>query len=58
MKAINILWDVEDKKDLDFLPNEIEIPDWIKKNETYEEDVSNYISDFTGFCHYGFEIVD
>ena len=26
MKAINIIWDVDNKDDLDFLPTEIEIP--------------------------------
>lgn len=64
MKAINIMWDVSDgtedmeKEDileiLETLPTEIEIPDEM----TDEEEISDYISDETGFCHYGFELVD
>lgn len=53
MKAINIIWDVDDDKDLEFLPTEIEIPEGI----TDEEEISNYLSDKTGFCHCGFELV-
>ena len=64
MKAVNIMWDVSDgtedmKKEeileiLETLPTEIEIPDEM----TDEEEISDYISDETGFCHYGFELVD
>lgn len=54
MKAINIDWDVDYEEDLEDLPTEIEIPNGI----TDEEEISNYISDETGFCHYGFELVD
>lgn len=54
MKAINIDWDVDYEEDLDDLPTEIEIPNGM----TDEEEISNYISDETGFCHYGFELVD
>ena len=64
MKAVNIMWDVSDgtedmkKEDileiLETLPTEIEIPDEM----TDEEEISDYISDETGFCHYGFELVD
>ena len=55
MKAINIKWDVDTEEDLEDLPTEIEIPD----NIDIEDDViSDYISDVTGFCHYGFELVD
>jgi hypothetical protein len=54
MKAINIKWDVDndEPEDLD-LPTEIEIPVEIQDDE---DAISNYISDLTGFCHYGFEI--
>lgn len=54
MKATNIQWDA----DCDELPTEIEIPkDFISENGEVDEDaVSDYISDETGFCHYGFEI--
>lgn len=52
MKAINILWDVDYEEDLEDLPTEIEIPDGM----TDEDDISDYISDFTGFCHKGFRL--
>ena len=48
-KAINILWDVDNKRDLKFLPKEIDIPDDLEDDE-----ISDYISDVTGFCHKGF----
>lgn len=54
MKAINILWDVDDENDLSFLPTEIEIPEGMCD----EEDISDYLSDETGFCHAGFELGD
>lgn len=54
MKAVNIDWDVESEELKNLLPNEIEIP-----NEMEDEDeISDYISNETGFCHYGFELVD
>lgn len=57
MKAINIQWDI-DFDDFDFevdvIPTEIEIPNGM----TDEEEISDYITDETGFCHYGFELVD
>ena len=47
MKAINIMWDVDYTEEFQYLPSEIEIP-----NEIQDEDkISDYISDFTGFCH-------
>lgn len=52
MKAINIKWDFDTEEDLEGLPTEIEIPDGM----TDEEEISDYISDETGFCHYGFEL--
>lgn len=53
MKAFNIKWDVDDPEDLETLPNEIEIPAEIQDDD---EAISDYISDVTGFCHFGFEI--
>ena len=58
MKAINIKWDVDCDEDLEFLPNEIDIPDYIEKDDGYEEEISDYISDLTGFCHFGFDITE
>lgn len=55
MIAYNIEWDTDDidPEELD-LPTEIEIP----SNITDEDEISDYISDMTGFCHYGFELSD
>ena len=54
MKAINILWDT-DGEEVN-LPNEIEIPDWVDKED--DDEISDYLSDEIGFCHFGFELVD
>lgn len=56
MKAFNIVWDVDNDKELEALPNEIEIPDDILSDGMYEDEISDYISDVTGFCHCGFDI--
>ena len=50
MKAIEILWDVDNKEILESLPTEVDIPDGM----TDEEKISDYLSDLTGFCHCGF----
>ena len=65
MKAINIIWDVDwDEEEMTFeeydemlksLPNEIVIPSYIHACD--EDEISDYISDETGFCHNGFELV-
>ena len=54
MKAINIKWDADYKYQLEDLPTEIEIPNGM----TDEDEISDYISDEVGFCHYGFELID
>ena len=54
MEAINIKWDT-DGEEVN-LPNEIEIPDWVDKED--DDEISDYLSDTTGFCHFGFELVD
>lgn len=51
MKAINIKWDT-DGENVE-LPNEIELPFGMVD----EDEISDYISDETGFCHYGFELI-
>ena len=50
--AIEILWDVDNEEDLKDLPIEIELPEGL----TEEEDISDYLSEVTGFCHKGFRI--
>lgn len=52
MQAINILWDVDDPEELEDLPTEIEIPEGMED----EDEISDYISDVTGFCHAGFAL--
>lgn len=59
MKAIDIEWDVDSKKELKLLPKEIPIPDEMipKDPDDYNDDISDYISDLTGYCHRGFKLV-
>lgn len=62
MKAIKIRWDI-DYDDNGDLPTEIEIPENIIKEATDEdgindEVISDYITNLTGYCHQGFEIVN
>lgn len=55
MKAINIQWDTDGDQELfNKLPTEIDIPDGMDD----EDEISDYISDVTGFCHYGFDLED
>lgn len=62
LKAINIKWDIDGDKDVyNELPTELIVPDEFE--ETYKEDeeyaldeISDWLSDETGFCHAGFEI--
>ena len=53
MKAANIKWDTDgNKKTLRYLPKKMEIPSGM-----YDlDDISDYLSDETGFCHDGFFI--
>lgn len=63
LKAINIKWDTDgDKEVLNELPTEMIIPNELeelyKKDREYAlEEISDWLSDETGFCHAGFEIV-
>ena len=50
MKAVNIIWDTDGENVV--LPTEIDIPNGMDN----EDEISDYISDVTGFCHYGFEL--
>ena len=53
MKATNIKWDVDGEQELlDELPKEIPIPIGMVD----EDEISDYISNQTGFCHYGFDL--
>lgn len=63
LKAINIKWDTDgDKKVLQDLPTEMIIPvdleeDYYSDMKDIMEDSSDWLSEETGFCHDGFEIV-
>ena len=50
LKAVNIEWDVDLAEDLDSPPKEVQIPDGM----TDTEEISDYLSNLTGFCHRGF----
>lgn len=54
--AYDINWDVENEdmseEEMASLPSEIEIPEGI----ICEQEISDYVSDFSGFCHNGFKI--
>lgn len=55
MKAIKIKWDTDgDMEVLEKLPTEMELPD----SMTDENEISDWLSDQTGFCHDGFCLVD
>lgn len=54
MKATNIEWDVESHEEAELLPSEIEIPDGM----TDMDEISDYISDETGYCHKGYILED
>ena len=51
LKAVDIIWDVDCQEDLEGLPTEVEIPDGMD-----EDDISDYLSDVTGFCHKGYRL--
>ena len=64
MKVKDIKWDVDDgemsQKEiaeiLAALPTEVEIPHWIDSDD--HEDISDWLTEEYGYCHYGFKIVE
>lgn len=53
MKAVDIKWDTEgDNELLKTLPKEMDIPEGLT-----DDGISDYLSEVTGFCHHGFELV-
>lgn len=54
MKANNIKWDVDNEEDKALLPTVIELPDGMSD----DEEISDYLSKVTGFCHYGYNLAD
>lgn len=63
LKAINIKWDTDgDEEVLQGLPKEMIIPDELEEQYSSDreyamEEISDWLSEETGFCHNGFEIV-
>lgn len=58
MKAVDILWDIDIDDDEVTpesigLPSEVEIPD-----DMDEDEIEDYLSDLTGYCHSGYRLVD
>lgn len=54
MKATNIVWDTDSQEVMESLPTEIDIPEGMEDDDA----ISDYLSDFTGFCHYGYVLED
>ena len=52
--AINIQWDVDNEEDLNGLPQRVVLPEGM----TDDDEISDYLSNLTGFCHYGFSTVE
>lgn len=53
VKIFDIKWDVDEEKDLEFLPKEVYVQ--IDMDDDEDEDyISDWISDMFGFCHDGF----
>lgn len=54
LRAVNIIWDIDedDENDDISLPTEIDIPDGM----TDDDEISDYLSDTTGFCHKGYSL--
>ena len=50
-RASNIQWDVDEEEDLEELPDSMDIPQGMD-----EDEIADYLSDQTGFCHDGFEL--
>lgn len=59
--AINILWDTDgDKKLAKSLPKEIcidEVIDIFDGTDEHHDIISEYITNKTGFCHYGYDVI-
>ena len=54
LAAINIQWDVDDNEDLECLPQKVKIP----RGMTDDDEISDYLSNLTGYCHFGFSLVE
>ena len=52
--AINIQWDVDNEGDLNYLPQKVILPEGM----TDDDEISDYLSNLTGFCHCGFSLIE
>lgn len=52
-RATNIQWDVDEEEDLEELPDSMDIPKGMD-----EDEIADYLSNQTGFCHDGFDLVE
>ena len=50
MKAVNILWDLEEGESDYALPKEVELPEKFESDDYDYDDVVDYLSDEYGFC--------
>ena len=52
LAAVNIDWDTDSDEELEYLPKAMLIPE--KINTT----IGDYLTEKTGFCHKGFELIE
>lgn len=50
-RATHIQWDVDEEEELEELPDSMDIPKGMD-----EDEIADYLSDQTGFCHDGFDL--
>ena len=53
LMATNIKWDMDDDDNTE-LPETMEIPEDIED----EDEISDYLSEQTGYCHKGFDLIN
>lgn len=58
MKATNIQWDVDSMLEKTMLPKEMELPNELTDGEIDYEGIADYLSNVTGFCHFGYVLAD
>lgn len=57
MKAVNIKWDTDGDRELrKELPKEITLPTELTDGEIDYDGIDDYLSNETGFCHFGYEL--
>ena len=63
MRAVNIMWDIDNDFEGNPLPTEVEIPDeyatdreMLADRDLLEETISDWLSDTYEMCHEGFRI--